>query len=151
MKFKYHFGFTKNTYSKYDPTLPVLSGCNDPTERLRLNQLASSMSPADLNKEAKRVLIDNKKREAHPPVVLTMLLRHGDIMVMHGSDMQKYYEHQADSINGLRFALTCRHVLPEIYPDQLWKGDLPKSFQEASVEYDGDYVRWKELQQKEIA
>ena len=145
MKWKYYTGFMDNTCNKYDPSIPVLPGCNDPTERLRLKQLASTMSPEDLNKEARRILRGKKRNGAHSPVVLTMLLCHGDMIIMHGSDMQKYYEHSVDSIDGLRFALTCRHVLPAEYPDQLWKGRLPEASQEA---YDGDYSSWKDKQQK---
>ena len=148
MKWKYYSGFTDHACTKYDPSLPVLPGCNDRTERIRLNQLAPRMGAEELNHEARRVLRGKKKNKAHSPVMLIMLLRHGDMMVMHGSDMQKYFEHSVDSIDGLRFALTCRHVLPAEYPNQLWKGTLPRNFQKANEAYDGDYTLWKRMQPK---
>lgn len=42
--------------------------------------------------------------------VLKIILRHGDIMIMDGSDIQKYYEHQVEAHGKIRFAMTCRHV-----------------------------------------
>jgi alkylated DNA repair dioxygenase AlkB len=43
---------------------------------------------------------------------MTLHLAHGDIVIMHGAQMQKYYEHSVDHAGKLRFALTCRYIEP---------------------------------------
>ena len=52
-----------------------------------------------------------KRRNCSP--LLSFALTHGDIMLMHGEDIQKYLEHQVEPENLLRFAMTCRTILPE--------------------------------------
>lgn len=64
-------------------------------------------------------------------------LRHGDYIVMHGSNLQKYFEHQISNLGDIRYALTGRHVRPEecsederlggIYetsPEDVYSGDM---------------------------
>ncbi|KAI5377105.1 hypothetical protein J4E82_004188 [Alternaria postmessia] len=66
--------------------------------------------------------------------VLTMQLGHGDIVVMHGADVQKYYEHAVEHAGKLRFALTCRYIDPE----SLKPEDQPKYAVGSDAEgYDG--------------
>jgi hypothetical protein len=54
--------------------------------------------------------------------VLKLELGHGDIVVMHGEALQKYYEHAVEHAGKLRFALTCRYIDPE----SLAKADRPE-------------------------
>lgn len=89
MKHKYYSGFVNRTRDRYDPTIPILPGCFRPSERAELNAMASTMTTSELTKKAKELL---KGCPLSPPVVLKMKLRHGDIMGMHGVDLQKYYE-----------------------------------------------------------
>ncbi|KAF7862641.1 hypothetical protein EAF04_007514 [Stromatinia cepivora] len=68
-------------------------------------------------------------------------LNHGDIIVMHGSGIHKYYEHAVTPHGLLRFALTCRYVKPELLSpeDRILceqKSALPANF--ADYAYDGD-------------
>ncbi|TGO51579.1 hypothetical protein BCON_0158g00050 [Botryotinia convoluta] len=68
-------------------------------------------------------------------------LNHGDIIVMHGSGIHKYYEHAVTPHGLLRFALTCRHVKPELLSPEdriicAEKSALPANF--ADYAYDGD-------------
>lgn len=42
--------------------------------------------------------------------VLKIILRHGDVMIMDGANIQRYYEHQIEAHGRIRFAMTCRHV-----------------------------------------
>ncbi|KAF7909423.1 uncharacterized protein EAF01_003141 [Botrytis porri] len=68
-------------------------------------------------------------------------LNHGDIIVMHGSGIHKYYEHAVTPHGLLRFALTCRHVKPELLSPEdriicTEKSVLPANF--ADYAYDGD-------------
>jgi hypothetical protein len=43
---------------------------------------------------------------------LRMELGHGDVVVMHGAGVQRYYEHAVEHAGKLRFALTCRYIDP---------------------------------------
>lgn len=52
---------------------------------------------------------------------LRLRLSHGDVVVMHGRQVQEYFEHQVDPLGTLRFALTCRTILP----DHLKEEELP--------------------------
>ena len=63
-----------------------------------------------------------------------MQLGHGDIVVMHGTDVQKYYEHAVEHAGKLRFALTCRYIDSE----SLKPEDQPKYAVGSDAEgYDG--------------
>ena len=63
-----------------------------------------------------------------------MQLGHGDIVVMHGADVQKYYEHAVEHAGKLRFVLTCRYIdLESLKPE-----DQPKYAVGSDAEgYDG--------------
>ena len=52
------------------------------------------------------------KSRGNAKEVLTMQLGHGDVVVMHGAQLQRYYEHAVDHAGKLRFALTCRYIDP---------------------------------------
>jgi alkylated DNA repair dioxygenase AlkB len=45
--------------------------------------------------------------------ILEFTLRHGDMVLMSGHNIQKYLEHGVSAIPGLRFALTCREITGE--------------------------------------
>lgn len=66
----------------------------------------------------------NKRKDFQPSVgkvngktksgiVLHLNLEHGDMVVMHGHDIQRIYEHSVQPNGKVRFALTGRHILPE--------------------------------------
>ncbi|KAL4866261.1 hypothetical protein BDV12DRAFT_199326 [Aspergillus spectabilis] len=78
-----------------------------------------------------------KNKQTFGPDVIKLQLNHGDMMVMHGVGLQKYYEHGVNlKDNGkLRFALTARHVLKDkIDKQEWWKGDHPET---EDLNYDG--------------
>lgn len=89
MKKRYYSGVTKSDV--YDPHAPVLPGCAREKERRALNALYGKISDAEFQKR-KNELLGKISKTGNCPVLLTLLLNHGDIMVMHGSEMQKYYE-----------------------------------------------------------
>ena len=89
MKFKYYSGFVNRNRERYDPTIAILPGCFRAEKRAELNAMASTLTSPELTKKAKELL---KGCPLTPPVVLKMKLRHGDIVGMHGVDLQKYYE-----------------------------------------------------------
>ncbi|KAF9879398.1 hypothetical protein CkaCkLH20_02941 [Colletotrichum karsti] len=47
------------------------------------------------------------------PVVLKLPLRHGDMVVMHGTRIHQAYEHAVNPKGRRRFALTSRYIVPE--------------------------------------
>lgn len=62
--------------------------------------------------------IDLCRKEAKP--LLSFHLTHGDIVIMEGEDIQKFLEHSVEPHGHLRFAMTCRTILPgHLKPDQL--------------------------------
>lgn len=52
--------------------------------------------------------------------LLSFHLTHGDIVIMEGEDIQKFLEHSVEPHGHLRFAMTCRTILPgHLSPDQM--------------------------------
>ena len=50
-------------------------------------------------------------------MALKIALYHGDMVVMHGPDIHRHYEHAVDPFGKRRYALTCRYIVPEKLPD----------------------------------
>ncbi|KAF2103765.1 hypothetical protein NA57DRAFT_29427, partial [Rhizodiscina lignyota] len=57
--------------------------------------------------------LKSKKQRKIADDAVKMHLGHGDIVIMHGDGVQKYYEHSVSHSGKLRFALTCRHIRAE--------------------------------------
>ncbi|MCJ1286510.1 hypothetical protein MMC26_005856 [Xylographa opegraphella] len=120
MKSRYFTGLTKG--GNYDPSAPVLPGSFLEAERKALNARWDTVTPDHFDK-LRKALYKSHKMPRNGPVLLTMHLNHGDNVVMHGNEMQKYYEHQIVSSGKMRFGLTCRRVKPEtVDPADHWKG-----------------------------
>jgi hypothetical protein len=77
--------------------LEALKATSGPDYRARLKSL-----PKDLG----------LKRVGNARDAITLTLGHGDIVIMHGAEIQKYYEHAVEHAGKLRFALTCRYIDP---------------------------------------
>jgi hypothetical protein len=101
-------------------------------------------------------------KKVEKPPVLWFTLDHGDIVVMHGREIQKFYEvsdhirsktlkecivlileqHAVTPKGSLRYALTCRYVRPEMMADDneaqdaILKGTLPPGSEQYN--YSGD-------------
>lgn len=81
-------------FDPYDPNAPVIEGCQLYEKRRELNaRIKGGCSDrvrrahqAKLRKEVQKI------SRSSAPVILNMRLHHGDMVVMHGSDMQKYFE-----------------------------------------------------------
>lgn len=113
----------------------VLPGCANYEQRM---ELKSQYADGELGDEAyieQRKELQEQVKRREPPTIITMELQHGDMMVMHGAALQKYYEHSVVSEGKLRYALTARHVKPEkvemtdhakgsfsLTPDQVYDG-----------------------------
>ena len=96
MKEKYYFPkemSEKNT-ATYDPKSEVVVGSKFWAERVALNDSFESATDDEWEAAKKKLFADYKtaKGSKTPPQVLTITLKHGDYLIMHGSDIQKYYE-----------------------------------------------------------
>ncbi|KAK2809772.1 hypothetical protein FQN49_008589 [Arthroderma sp. PD_2] len=135
MKDEYYNGFRKRdkekVYLQHDPVIP---GCVNEEARA---ELAQKFATGEITAEeylAARQTLPTSRREAPP--VCTMALNHGDLVVMHGPNLQKYYEHSVIPSGRLRFALTARYVMPDqVEASEHWKGDYDPI---PEFEYDGD-------------
>ncbi|KAI0436575.1 hypothetical protein F4803DRAFT_572245 [Xylaria telfairii] len=74
------------------------------------------------------------------PVMLSFVLEHGDIVVMHGTKIHKYYEHAVFAQGVRRYALTCRYIRPEMISDPerrekaIVNGKVPVHWQKQAYE-----------------
>ncbi|OAF58525.1 hypothetical protein VC83_04909 [Pseudogymnoascus destructans] len=86
--------------------------------------------------------ITSKNAKGTKAPVIRVTLEHGDMVIMHGSGVQQYYEHEVVPHGTLRFALTSRYIQPaELESDTVReeariKGALPKGHEQ--YKYDGD-------------
>jgi hypothetical protein len=90
MKAKYYFGVSNSNVPIADD--PVLSRCIKEQQRRPLKEDfdAGKISKEIYNKKRKALLSRQNNRQ--PPKLLTLELKHGDLVVMHGAELQKYYE-----------------------------------------------------------
>lgn len=90
MKYKYYHGFSRAKKLLDDD--PVLPGCVSHRERQELKDrfLKSEINKAEYDELRWGVLKKSRNGEASP--IIKMELNHGDMIVMHGEELQKYYE-----------------------------------------------------------
>ncbi|USP75200.1 hypothetical protein yc1106_02474 [Curvularia clavata] len=115
MKARHYHGISSSG-GPYDDAPPI-PGCEHYPARLALQPALDTLKSSDSKAyHARRRKIPkelglNSRGQAKDALV--MQLGHGDIVVMHGVDIQKYYEHSVEHSGRLRFALTCRYIDPE--------------------------------------
>ncbi|KAF1978824.1 hypothetical protein BU23DRAFT_524372 [Bimuria novae-zelandiae CBS 107.79] len=124
----------------YDWEYPPIPGCFKYKERLAQHDTIVRNAPTknkqEYWKEAAKKLGLNKYFET-PPVVLKIMLRHGDEAVMLGALLQKYYDHSVSHVGRIRFALTCRYI----DPTQPREDGKPKGIPEPDMRlYDGSQL-----------
>ena len=150
MKAKYHRGPVEKGGQKarptaYDPHEPVLPGSAFAMERNELNKKFKDgkTTLSQLQTEWATILQALDARSPGScPVLLDVTLHHGDMIIMHGAELQKYYEHAVEPVQDgyMRFALTARHIMPnEISEEHRLKGHFDES---AFPEYDGAKDSW---------
>lgn len=90
MKYKYFNGLSKAKVVLNDD--PVLEHCRFEKERQELKEQfkTGAISKETYDTLRKEVLKGSKAQEAPP--IIKIELHHGDLLVMHGEDLQKYYE-----------------------------------------------------------
>ncbi|KAI5303568.1 hypothetical protein KEM56_007412 [Ascosphaera pollenicola] len=122
---------------QFDPRKEVIMpGCGQYERRAKLREQfdAGELSPEQYETQRQRILNTIKGHEC--PVLVRMEVNHGDMIVMHGSNLQMYYEHAVEPKGDIRFALTGRYIRPDKVPQEALEQDkyrLPDA-----VEYDGD-------------
>jgi hypothetical protein len=90
MKYKYYNGFSKAKKMLDDD--PVLEGCQLEEHRRELkDKLDSGMITRQVY-ERRRQEASKKCRGGEAPPFIKMELHHGDLVVMHGEKLQKYFE-----------------------------------------------------------
>ncbi|EAT89975.2 hypothetical protein SNOG_03244 [Parastagonospora nodorum SN15] len=111
-----HYHGVSSAAGLYDEAPPI-PGCSQYEARLALQPELDALKLSDpkayrarLKEVPKQLAL---KHSGNAKDVLKMELGHGDIVVMHGADVQKYYEHSVEHAGKLRFALTCRYIDPE--------------------------------------
>ncbi|CAI7576308.1 unnamed protein product [Penicillium bialowiezense] len=129
MKYKYFNGATRRVESNAVGTLlqddPVLKDCKFECERSVLKEEfeAGELSREEYDGSRRDLFKGRKGKEA--PTTIKMELHHGDLVVMHGENLQKYYEHSVIPENKLRFALTARFVKPDhVNAKEIKKGEF---------------------------
>ncbi|KAJ5573562.1 uncharacterized protein N7459_007989 [Penicillium hispanicum] len=123
MKYKYYHGYTRA--KKYLEDDPVLPGCKFESERRELKAAFKNGTITEKVYHERRADLlkmgDTKGGEAPP--IIKLGVHHGDFVVMHGENLQKYYEHMVVPEDKMRFALTARYIKPEhVSPEDLEKG-----------------------------
>ncbi|PYH42389.1 uncharacterized protein BP01DRAFT_418022 [Aspergillus saccharolyticus JOP 1030-1] len=110
MKYKYYHGCTRAKRLLDDD--PVLDGCGHFAERqaLKAKLEAGEITRAEYKAQRGKCL-GNRRGEAPPCIKIE--LNHGDLVVMHGEKLQRFYEHSVIPEKNLRFALTARYIKPE--------------------------------------
>jgi alkylated DNA repair dioxygenase AlkB len=100
---------------------------SDDEEHERLAEMATAL----------RAAYSSKKSHTKVDDYIKLSLGHGDIVIMRGAHLQKYYEHGVSPRGLMRYALTCRTVLP----GHLKESELPNyEVDLVQNEYDGSQI-----------
>ncbi|PWY80494.1 hypothetical protein BO70DRAFT_406448 [Aspergillus heteromorphus CBS 117.55] len=133
MKHTYYHGVSKGKKLLLED--PILPGCNQHDERKALKDQLANGSLSQEKYDNLRTEVTKKSRGREAPPCIKMELNHGDLVVMHGERLQKYYEHSVIPEKNLRFALTARYIKPDhVSPKELRKGQFTLA---ADQIYDG--------------
>lgn len=90
---KKHFNVKNMLKETYDPEAFVFPHSQLYEERNALNRLYGTVNSAEFENAKKGFLEKLKRiRTVNAPVILKLRLRHGDMVVMHGADIQRYWE-----------------------------------------------------------
>lgn len=76
----------------YKGKIPIAPGCKNEAALHALNEQFDRVSGTEWAKLVEEVFLKQKEVKVNAPVVLEMQLNHGDMVVMNGADIQKYYE-----------------------------------------------------------
>jgi alkylated DNA repair dioxygenase AlkB len=122
MKAKYYSGRRKSKQPDEVPLTacdPHLPGCLKYEQQVGLLQRFKDgeLSDDEYRAELTEIVRANKVSSKVSPPLLTLRVPHGAYVVMHGKNMQKYYEHKVESDGLLRFVATIRHITDDHDPN----------------------------------
>jgi hypothetical protein len=107
MKYKYYNGFTRKAEPKAVGTLlqndPILKDCMYEDERRALKEEFDAGEISQGEYDASRRTISKGRKGKEAPTGIKMELHHGDLVVMHGENLQKYYEARYSPGNSCRY------------------------------------------------
>ncbi|KAE8136632.1 2OG-Fe(II) oxygenase superfamily-domain-containing protein [Aspergillus pseudotamarii] len=124
MKSKYYKGkSSRNTLLENDPVLP---GCAFQLQRQTWKtEFERGMITQSKYDQCRNELFKSHRTQCEAKPCIKLDIHHGDMVVMHGESLQRYYEHEVVPENKLRFALTARHIKAEhVDPKDTHKGDF---------------------------
>lgn len=90
MKAKYYFGVSNSNVPTPDD--PVLPRCVREEQRRSLKEeFEADLITKDVYNKRRKAMLQRSDTK-QPPKLMTLELKHGDLVVMHGAELQKYYE-----------------------------------------------------------
>ena len=98
MKAKYFKGYVKpaaqtKSQPKFDPDMAILPGCQLEERRRDLHNMSSTKTKAQVDKAWQNLHLKLKSLRPHrAPDALEIAMGHGDIVIMQGAEIQKFYE-----------------------------------------------------------
>lgn len=98
--------------SELGPTVAALSLGSPSTMKFR-PKLKSGFDDSLPKKASGKAFLD----------ILEVPMKHGDMMVMHGRAIHRYYEHAVEPMGSRRFSMTCRYIDPAKMRSQADKDD----------------------------
>lgn len=114
----------------------VLPGCDRFAERKKLKRQHENGELTEAEYSGRRMDLAKSVARREACNLISLDLHHGDMVVMHGALLQRYYEHSVSCEDKLRFALTSRYVKPDgietseqlkgefaLTPDQIYNGN----------------------------
>jgi hypothetical protein len=109
-----------------DPALQASKTVSRDTHAARLaawDELQDLRAKGDMKNfriRSKELPTEFQMKHKEADTLLSFHLTHGDIAIMEGEDIQKFLEHSVEPHGHLRFAMTCRTILPGHLPlDQM--------------------------------
>ncbi|KAJ5673085.1 hypothetical protein N7507_002212 [Penicillium longicatenatum] len=112
MKDQYYNGQSKRFVVLKDDI--ILPNCrNEKARRDLKKQYEDGIITKAVYDQRRTSLFNKQGSSGEAPAQIQLTLHHGDLVVMHGENLQKYYEHSVVSSNLLRFALTARYIKPD--------------------------------------
>ncbi|KAJ6110661.1 hypothetical protein N7486_002896, partial [Penicillium sp. IBT 16267x] len=135
MKDQYYNGQSKRGVLLKDDI--ILPNCTNENQRQKWKEQRENGTITKEVYDLRRTALFRKQGlTGEAPTQIQLTLHHGDLVVMHGEHLQKYYEHSVISSSLLRFALTARYIktdcvneaeLPKgqftLTPDQVYHGN----------------------------
>lgn len=105
LKDKYYRGRTAG--NKLIDDDPVMVSCEEYEQRMALKHEFDngSITLEEYNQRRSQIYKTIRRREAHP--IIELDIEHGDLVIQHGEDLQKYYEVRRNDLDEGRLYMIC--------------------------------------------